>query len=149
MPVERGSYELNQVKRPWPTFTDLQTWVNTSGEHSITISDEDVSAYQWCVDAAISAISARTQLDVYERETTASIDDMGCEYYATKDPLILNSVPSSVWLATVMQAARLVARRNTPDGMTGSPEFENVQRTSSIDPDIMALLGDHIVYGLA
>lgn len=150
MPVPREQFELNEVLKPWPSVTDVKEWIDTSGGHGQGISDADAAPLQWVLDAAITRISRLTRCDVYKRQAEAVVDPVtGVKTYPTIEPLELNEVNSDVWLATVMLTARLMARKGTASGLAGSAEFSSLVRTSATDPDIMALLGDSIVYGLA
>jgi hypothetical protein len=52
------------------------------------------------------------------------------------------SVPDEVFEATLLVAARLLKRRDTPTGVAGFGEFGVVRITSRTDPDAAMLLGD-------
>lgn len=138
----KAAYELNQPHKVWPTYTDLEGWLGDQ------LSTDDMSAYEWAINAAVAAIARRCELDVYERSTTPSYNSAGEVYYETLTPAVKAKVPQDVWLATVMQAARWAERKDTPNGLAGGEIGETI-RTSSLDPDVMELLGDYIVYGLA
>lgn len=58
------------------------------------------------------------------------------------------SVPEPVVQATLIQAARLFRRKDSPEGVTGSAEFGLV-RVSRVDPDVQALLSHLVLPGLA
>lgn len=49
------------------------------------------------------------------------------------------SIPDVVYQATLIQAARLFHRKDSPEGVLGSPEWGPV-RLSRIDPDVQALV---------
>lgn len=58
------------------------------------------------------------------------------------------SVPSGIHQAVVMQAARIVNRRNSPNGVAGANDF-GVVRIASVDRDIQELVADFRLVGVA
>lgn len=57
------------------------------------------------------------------------------------------SIPDIVVQATLMQAARLYKRKDSPDGVAGSAEW-GVVRVPNMDPDVRALLSTLVVPGV-
>jgi hypothetical protein len=58
------------------------------------------------------------------------------------------AVPDQVVQATLMQAARLFKRKDSPEGVMGSAEWGPI-RVSRIDPDVKALLASFVLPRLA
>jgi hypothetical protein len=56
------------------------------------------------------------------------------------------SVPDEVVQATLIQAARLYRRKDSPEGVTGSAEW-GVVRLSRVDPDVYALIKHFLLPG--
>ncbi|MGW1762761.1 phage gp6-like head-tail connector protein [Streptomyces sp. NPDC002073] len=56
------------------------------------------------------------------------------------------AVPDEITTATLIQAARLYRRKDSPEGVTGSAEW-GVVRLSRRDPDVWALLEHFVVPG--
>lgn len=54
------------------------------------------------------------------------------------------AVPAEVGEATLLQAARLYRRKDSPEGVLGSAEW-GVMRVSRADPDVQALLTDYVL----
>jgi hypothetical protein len=50
------------------------------------------------------------------------------------------AVPSEINMATLIQAARLFTRRQSPFGIAGSPDLGTVRLTAKLDADVEALL---------
>jgi hypothetical protein len=56
-----------------------------------------------------------------------------------------SAVPATVKLASRLQSARFVARRDSPYGVAGSPELGSELRLlAKVDPDVGLMLGDYI-----
>lgn len=51
-----------------------------------------------------------------------------------------NAVPAEINMATLIQAARLFTRRQSPFGIAGSPDLGTVRLTAKLDADVEALL---------
>lgn len=58
------------------------------------------------------------------------------------------AVPDAIKQATLLQAARLFKRKDSPEGMTGSAEWGAV-RVSRVDPDVQALIEPYVLPGVA
>lgn len=56
------------------------------------------------------------------------------------------AVPAQVRQATLIQAARLYKRRESPEGVLGNAEWGSI-RLSRIDPDVAALLSRFVLLG--
>lgn len=56
------------------------------------------------------------------------------------------AVPDEVEQATLIQAARLYRRKDSPEGVTGSAEW-GVMRLSRVDPDVYALIKHFVLPG--
>lgn len=55
-----------------------------------------------------------------------------------------NPVPSTIKLATLMQAGRWAKRRDAPFGIAGSPETGSEMRLlAKLDPDVEVMLGGY------
>lgn len=55
-----------------------------------------------------------------------------------------DAVPASINLATLIQAARFVKRRDAPFGVAGSPDMGNELRLlARLDPDVLVLVANH------
>lgn len=58
------------------------------------------------------------------------------------------AVPDEIKQATLLSAARLFKRKDSPEGLTGSTEWGAV-RVSRVDPDVQALIEPYMLPGLA
>jgi hypothetical protein len=58
------------------------------------------------------------------------------------------SVPDEIGEAALLQAARLFARRTSPEGVSGNAEW-GIARVSRLDPDVRELIKDFRLPGLA
>lgn len=58
------------------------------------------------------------------------------------------AVPDEITMATLIQAARLFRRKDSPEGVLGNSEW-GALRVSRVDPDVAALIGPYIVAGFA
>lgn len=58
------------------------------------------------------------------------------------------AVPDEIVQATIIQAARLFKRRESPEGVTGSAEWGTI-RLSRVDPDVRALIAPYVIHGIA
>ncbi|MDX2921298.1 hypothetical protein PV370_25695, partial [Streptomyces sp. NE06-03C] len=56
------------------------------------------------------------------------------------------AVPDEIVQATLIQAARLYKRKDSPEGVTGSAEW-GVVRLSRRDPDVWALIEHYVLPG--
>ena len=54
------------------------------------------------------------------------------------------ATPAEVTEATLLQAAHLYRRKDTPDGMAGNPEFGLLRVSSRLDPDVRMLLAPYV-----
>jgi hypothetical protein len=57
------------------------------------------------------------------------------------------AVPDAVVKATLIQAARLYRRKDSPEGVVGSAEWGTI-RVSRVDPDVQALLAPYVIPGI-
>lgn len=57
------------------------------------------------------------------------------------------AVPDQIVQAHLMQATRLFRRKDSPEGLAGSPDF-GVVRLGRIDPDVQALLAPYVLPGI-
>jgi hypothetical protein len=122
----------------WPDLAEVQRWDAQNaypGSQAVT----SVEALQLALDAAVSRLAERCGLYVRPVDANGDVDPDG-------DPV---PIPPEVKLATILQAVRWARRRQTPDGLAGSAEITGLIRTSSIDPDIEALIANHRRIGLA
>lgn len=58
------------------------------------------------------------------------------------------AVPDTIAQAGLLQASRLFARRNSPEGVSGNAEW-GIVRVSRLDPDVRAMIGDYVLDGVA
>lgn len=139
--VDHSDYASNARLKPWPTYSDVTTWSAQNNGYGDTL-DMPEEQTQFALDAAISRIATRCQLDVYKTETVDGVK-------STVEPLEHAEVLPEVWLATVMQAARWAQRNQSTNGVLGSNDAMGAIRVYALDPDIEAMLGDHVRLGLA
>lgn len=91
--------------------------------------------YEAAIDAASAAI---------DRACNKAAGGFG-DYEVDPD-----AVPVSIHFATLVQAARLVKRRDAPFGVVGSPEMGNELRLlARLDPDVEVLVANHRVWWAA
>jgi len=102
---------------PWLTSADYKAWAR------ITDTTDDAA-----IDEAVSAATESVQLRAPAAFTTDPI---------TGDP---DPVPRAVKQAGLLLANRLMARRNSPDGVVGVSDM-GTATILSYDADIGALLG--------
>lgn len=57
-------------------------------------------------------------------------------------------VPDAISQAALLQATRLYARKNSPEGVLGSSEW-GVSRVSRADPDVAALIAPYVITSIA
>jgi hypothetical protein len=105
----------------WLTVADYKAWARID-----TADTSDDAAIQQCVDAATDAIETNAP-----RGFTYDPD--------TGDPL---PVPGSLHEAGLLLTNRLMARRNSPDGVVGVADM-GATRIASYDADISGLLGPY------
>jgi hypothetical protein len=119
-------------------------WDRTLGKYVAQIDDiQDVSALTVIdslatviTDYELGPINAAKKGKPYERIVTSARGVL------TLDGLWgWTAVPSSVKAATLLQAARLSARRTSPFGIAGSPDQGSELRLlAALDPDLMTSL---------
>jgi hypothetical protein len=133
-----NEFAPNNVRPTWPTTDEVLRWAaqNSYPGSGATIPVED---YQLCLDAAVESHAGRCHLHVRPVDANGAVDPVGA-------PVV---IPAGVKLATIMRAVRWARRKNTPDGIAGSSEITGLIRTSSMDPDIEAMLAPHLALGLA
>lgn len=95
----------------WPDVWAVKDWARVPD-----MADDSA------IDAAVRAVRAAV---IARCPTLATVD--------------APDVPDDVALAVVMWSSRLLARRNSPDGTIGSPEF-GVANVGRWDPDVGRLL---------
>lgn len=138
---EANEFDTHAQAQTWPTVDEVARWAqqNTTASGSGTIAGPPLERYQLALDAAIQRIGDRCHLLARPVDINGDVDPDG-------DPV---PVPATVKLATIMLAVRIARRAQTPDGIAGSSEIGGLIRTSSMDPDIEALLAPHVHLGLA
>jgi hypothetical protein len=100
------------------TVDDLANWL------AITVRSQTIdAALQRCLDGVVSHLTPRLGSWVPE------------------------PWPTHIEQATLIQAARLYKRRNSPEGVAGFGEM-GVVRVSTLDPDVEALIGQDLLYAI-
>lgn len=131
-----NEFTSNAVQVHWPTFDELMVWAEANSFNGETVN---ARAMMIGLRAAISRIAERCQLPVH------NINEDGSTNTNPPGP----TVPPEIHLAVLIQAYRWTRRRNTPEGVVGANEFAGVVRASRLDPDVEALIANHVFYGLA
>lgn len=101
----------------------------------------DATTYYTSPDNAEQTREAVTDLRYYARSWSA-------RWYRVTAPWGWPAVPDDVALAAQLQASRLYARRNSPEGVAGNSEW-GIARVSRLDPDVRRLIKDFRLPGLA
>ena len=151
-----NEFRSNLDHKPWPTYEDVQQWATSEGALSATGEDgtANTGAMNAALMAAIDEISEGTGLPYYE------VDADGVTVYYEADGVTVTTealggvptvakVPQRVFLATVMQAARLYTRRQSQNGTLGASAFGGVARVSGMDSDVRKLLRNYWRVGIA
>jgi hypothetical protein len=138
---EWAEFDTHAQAQTWPTVDEVLRWANqnTTASGAGTVAGPQPERYQLALDAAIQRVGDRCHLLARPVDAAGDVDPDG-------DPV---PVPATVKLATIMLATRIARRAQTPDGIAGSSEIGGLIRTSSMDPDIEALLAPHIHLGIA
>jgi hypothetical protein len=139
---EWAEFDTHAQAQTWPTLDEVLRWANQNSAHvggAGTVAAPPSERYQLALDAAIQRIGDRCHILARPVDANGDVDPDG-------DPV---PVPATVKLAAIMLATRIARRAQTPDGIAGSSEIGGLIRTSSMDPDIEALLAPHIHLGLA
>jgi hypothetical protein len=113
---------------PWLTLDEYKAFAR------IDVSDTtDDAAITEAVTAASGALELRARL-------AFAVDEVGDPIYPV--------VPAEVHEAGLLLANRLLARRNSPDGVVGVADM-GTARVASYDADISALVGPYVESVLA
>lgn len=129
----------NSQRPTWPELGEVLRWqAINSYPPTGGASTANVENLQLCLDASIERMAARCHLHVRPVDAAGAVDVGG-------DPVL---IPAGVKLATIMQAVRWARRAMTPDGIAGADEVAGLIRTSSIDPDIEAMIAPYVAVGL-
>lgn len=132
-----NEWASNAEQPTWPDLAEVMRWASQNAYPGAASAPAEV--LQLCRDAAVSRLAERCGLYVRPVDANGDVDP-------SADPV---PIPPEVKLAAVMLAARLAERQRTPGGLAGSAEISGLIRTSSIDPDIEALIANHRRLGLA
>lgn len=82
---------------------------------------------------------------IVRRPTAATVWLSGARSVSVVANWGFSTVPPAVKQATLIQAARLFQRRESPYGVAGSPELGNEMRLlAQLDPDVQALLQPYV-----
>ena len=137
---EYGEFAANNARPTWPTWDEVARWDSQNVAYTAPAggATPPPERIQLALDAAIERHAGRCHLNVRPIDPDGVVDPDG-------DPV---EIPAAVKLATIMLAARLARRAQTPDGIAGTSEITGLIRTSSMDPDIEALLAPHLALGL-
>lgn len=133
-----NEWASNAEQVTWPELAEVQRW-DAQNAYPGSSAATPVEVLQLCLDAAISRLAERCGLYVRPVDANGDVDPLG-------DAV---PIPAEVKLATIVLAVRWARRRQTPDGLAGSAEITGLIRTSSIDPDVEALISNHRRLGLA
>ena len=131
-----NEFTSNAVQVHWPTFDELAVWAEANSYSGETVN---ARVLMTALRAAISRLSERCQLPVH------TVDSDGNVNTSPPGP----TVPPEVHLAVLLQAYRWARRQQTPEGVVGANEFTGAIRASRLDPDVEAMIANHVVYGLA
>jgi hypothetical protein len=119
--VGYGDHRSTAPPVTWPTLAEVRAWITNGGGSA---ADQLV---QICLDAAVGRLAERC----LRAGTTGE------------------AISPQLKLAAIMQADRWYARKDTPTGVLGSGELGGVVRVAPLDPDVEALIGNDVAYGLA
>lgn len=87
----------------------------------------------------------QSELDLIERCLNAVIAQITTTYTVADDD---STWTEDINLAVIMQTARLIERRMTPNGTFAISEFGQI-RMSGFDPDVKALLAPYLTFRFA
>lgn len=134
---EANLFRSNEKPKPWPLYEDVSDWAHSEG---FTTGDgtSNTEALKNALSAARARISERTGLQVHPVGVDGEVD------YNEFLP-----IPAEVWQACVIYAHRIYRRRMSADGTLGASAFGGAIRVGRMDPDIEALIANHLRIGLA
>lgn len=124
--VESVPFVPNPETMPtWPSYPEAERWIMSRGPSNV-----DEFKIQTALDAAIWQLSARTETFVRPVDANGDFDPGAAPV----------EISPTLFMAVLLQTNRWYRRKDTPDGVMGSSEFEGMVRVSGIDPDIEAML---------
>ena len=129
--AEANRFDVGDIDVPWPTLAQVERWEAQNdypGQSTVAAERLEIA-----LRASIRRVAERCHLRVLPEDPAGG-------------PVL---IPADVALATIMLTVRLARRASTPDGIAGSSEIAGLVRTSSMEPDIEALLAPHVHLGLA
>lgn len=133
----------NAAPYHWPTADDVAEWAQAAGHPLVSGSDSTkVRALQVATDAAVSHVAWLKGLCVRPVDADGAVIP---ELDGNGDPnpeWAPVEIDPRVHQATLLLAARLYRRKDTPDGAYGAAELSGSLKTSKLDDDIEMLLYD-------
>lgn len=139
--AEYNANTANAVPVTWPTLDEVIRWDVQNSYPAVAgaAPPAALERLQSALDAAVTHHANRCGLHVRPVDASGAVDPAG-------DPV---PIDPDVKLATIMRAVRWARRSGTPDGIAGASEIGGLIRTSSMDPDIEAMIASHLHIGLA
>jgi hypothetical protein len=129
-------------------------WLDDIADPAVTVSEGAGYSSDWAADEFLLDPPQPAQGWPY-----TSIRTAGARSFLFTSPGLVQvtatwgwpAVPDDVKMATLIQAARLYKRRESPDGTLGGGDFGIVRVGRSIDPDVQLLLEPYqlVVVGIA
>ncbi|MFR9804612.1 hypothetical protein ACL02T_20350 [Pseudonocardia sp. RS010] len=128
----RWEIEIDDVQN----VTGLEIHYDSAGDQSYS---EEITSYRMLPINAAAKGRPYTRVAVLPAST---VQPDSCEGSVRVTALFgWSSVPTAVVQATLLQASRLIARRDAPFGVAGSPENgSEVRLLSRVDPDVAVSL---------
>lgn len=135
-----NEFVSNAAPVTWPTLDELQVWVQSTTYQGAAGGDTThVELLQLALDVAVSRIAQRTGNYVRPVDANGDVDPTGAPV----------EILPELKLAAIMQAFKWYERRSSPNGVLGATEFGGVIRAKSLDPDVEAMIGNELQFGLA
>lgn len=136
-----GLVGSTEVREYTPVYdSHLRTYVteidDLAADTSLIVLDADaVEIDEYTLQPVNALLKGKPYERIYFDTCTASVTLSSAKWGWT-------AVPSAAKVATMLQSARLAARRDSPYGIAGSPsEGSEMRLLATLDPDLKTMLG--------